>query len=179
MSELPISASPRRRRLRHRPRDLASPMGRLPRWAPDSSSDHLTSADDQRRGRKPHHGGRYAGGAPPYREVFHTLWSTKRHVMMGASQLDAYGNQNISCIGSFEAPKAMLIGAALPVTRCIEPLTDPCSVAEQLCEAVDFVCGVGLIVRAPSAHESRYHDLHRVVTNLGVYGFIRKVASLR
>ena len=35
----------------------------------------------------------------PYRSVFDTMWGGRRHVMMGASQLDRYGNQNISCIG--------------------------------------------------------------------------------
>jgi acyl CoA:acetate/3-ketoacid CoA transferase beta subunit len=35
-------------------------------------------------------------GWMPYRAVFDTLWSGRRHVMMGATQIDRYGNQNIA-----------------------------------------------------------------------------------
>src|SRR3972149_3734890 len=46
----------------------------------------------------------------PYRSVFDTLWSGRRHVMMGATQIDRFGNQNISCIGEFQKPRAQLLG---------------------------------------------------------------------
>ena len=46
----------------------------------------------------------------PYRRVFDVLWSGRRHVMMMATQVDRYGNQNISCIGDWARPKAQLIG---------------------------------------------------------------------
>ena len=53
-------------------------------------------------------------GAPegwmPYRAVFDTLWWGRRHVLMGASQIDRYGNQNIAAIGDWAKPKAMLLG---------------------------------------------------------------------
>ena len=111
----------------------------------------------------------------PYHEVFHLLWSTKRHVMMGASQIDAYGNQNISCIGSFEAPKAMLIGARGAPGNTIYNRTSywiPKQSARIFCDQVDFICGVGNDrAAALGSQTSRHHDLHRVVTNLGVFGF--------
>lgn len=34
--------------------------------------------------------------------------------MMGASQIDRYGNQNISCIGDWERPTASSSGCAAP-----------------------------------------------------------------
>ena len=155
---------------------LASPMGRLPslgaRLARQTTSPQLMISDGvasltTEAGTLEAH--------LPYREVFHTLWSTKRHVMMGASQLDAYGNQNISCIGSFEAPKAMLVGARGAPGNTLYHRTSywiPVQSPRSFCEAVDFVCGVGFDrARSLGARESRYHDLHRVVTNLGVYGF--------
>src|SRR5258708_774115 len=46
----------------------------------------------------------------PFRAVFDTLWSGRRHVMMGASQIDRYGNQNIASIGPWERPKVQLLG---------------------------------------------------------------------
>ena len=41
----------------------------------------------------------------PYRTIFDIVWSGRRHVMMGATQIDQYGNQNIAAIGGFEQPK--------------------------------------------------------------------------
>ena len=113
----------------------------------------------------------------PYREVFHVLWSTKRHVMMGASQIDAYGNQNISCIGSFDKPKAMLIGARGAPGNTMYHRTSywvPNQSARIFCDQVDFICGVGNDRAAElGSRTARYHQLHRVVTNLGVFGFGR------
>ena len=46
----------------------------------------------------------------PYRQVFDVVASGRRHVMMGASQIDPYGNPNISCIGDQAQPKSQLLG---------------------------------------------------------------------
>ena len=46
----------------------------------------------------------------PYRSMFDVVWSGRRHVMMGASQMDRYGNQNFACIGPMDRPKAQLLG---------------------------------------------------------------------
>ena len=111
----------------------------------------------------------------PYHEVFHLLWSTKRHVMMGASQLDAYGNQNISCIGPYKEPKAMLIGCRGAPGNTLYHRTSywlPKQSARILCEQVDVVCGVGNDRAAELPPRTRrYHDVHRVVSNLAVFGF--------
>ena len=46
----------------------------------------------------------------PYRRVFDVVWSGRRHIMMMASQVDRFGNQNLSAIGDWARPKAQLIG---------------------------------------------------------------------
>ena len=46
----------------------------------------------------------------PYREMFGLLWQGKRHVMMGATQVDRYGNQNIAAIGDWHQPRSQLLG---------------------------------------------------------------------
>ena len=46
----------------------------------------------------------------PFRWVFDTLWGGRRHVMMGATQIDRYGNSNIANIGPWEQPKSQLLG---------------------------------------------------------------------
>lgn len=157
---------------------VASPMGLIPsigaRLARQTTSPQLMLSDGVAT-LTTHDG--IAEAHLPYREVFHVLWSTKRHVMMGASQIDAYGNQNISCIGPFEAPKAMLIGARGAPGNTIYHRTSywiPKQSARIFCERVDFVCGIGNDRAATlGSRTSRYHDLHRIVTNLGVFGFGR------
>ena len=34
----------------------------------------------------------------PFARMFDIVWSGRRHVMMGATQIDRFGNQNIACI---------------------------------------------------------------------------------
>ena len=46
----------------------------------------------------------------PYRRVFDVVWSGRRHVMMMATQIDRFGNQNISCTGDWARPRTQLIG---------------------------------------------------------------------
>ena len=46
----------------------------------------------------------------PYRSMFDWVWSGRRHVMMGATQIDRYGNQNIAAIGDYARPKVQLLG---------------------------------------------------------------------
>ena len=41
----------------------------------------------------------------PYRAIFDLIYNGKRHVMMGPSQIDRFGNVNISAIGEFSRPR--------------------------------------------------------------------------
>ena len=47
----------------------------------------------------------------PFRRVFDVVAYGKRHVMMGATQIDRHGNQNISAIGDFAKPTRQLLGS--------------------------------------------------------------------
>ena len=56
----------------------------------------------------------------PFRRVFDVVAYGKRHVMMGATQVDRDGNQNISAIGDFQQPKRMPVSythLTLPTNR--------------------------------------------------------------
>ncbi|HEX5287534.1 MAG TPA: CoA-transferase, partial [Streptosporangiaceae bacterium] len=90
---------------------LASPMGLIPSlgawlarltFAPEllvtDGEAMLLTADDA------------VEGWLPYRDVLRLVATGRRHMMMGAAQLDRYGNQNISCIGGWARPKAQLLG---------------------------------------------------------------------
>ncbi|MBW2508852.1 MAG: CoA-transferase [Deltaproteobacteria bacterium] len=114
-------------------------------------------------------------GWMPFGSVFDTLWWGRRHVMMGASQIDQFGNQNIACIGSWQAPKAQLLGVRGAPGNTINHVTSywvPNHNARALVPKVDVVSGVGYDrAAALGARGGRFHEIRRVVTNLGVFDF--------
>ena len=114
-------------------------------------------------------------GWMPYRRIFDLLWSGRRHVMMGASQIDRFGNQNISCIGDHASPTSMLIGARGAPGNTINHTTSyfvPRHSPRVFVEQVDFVCGVGYDrAAALGEHTARFHEIRRVITNLAVLDF--------
>lgn len=111
----------------------------------------------------------------PYRQLFDFVWHGARHVMMGASQLDEFGNQNISAIGAdFDRPKAQLIGVRGAPGNTINHPTSYWIAnhsAKVFVEKVDVVSGLGYDRARGAGHAARFHELRRVVTNLGVFDF--------
>jgi acyl CoA:acetate/3-ketoacid CoA transferase beta subunit len=108
----------------------------------------------------------------PFRAVFTVVAAGRRHVMMGAAQLDRYGNQNIACIGDWTRPKAQLLGVrGAPGNTVNHPVSYwvPRHSRRVFVEAVDMVCGVGYD-RAAAAGAG-FHELRVVVTNLAVLDF--------
>ncbi|MGW3247203.1 CoA-transferase subunit beta [Streptomyces sp. NPDC001070] len=111
----------------------------------------------------------------PYRQHLALVTGGRRHVMMGASQLDRYGNQNISCIGDWHRPSRQLLGVrGAPVNTLNNPTSYwvPRHSPRVFVERVDMVCGVGhdrAAAAGPSA--TRFHDIRRVVSDLGVFDF--------
>jgi acyl CoA:acetate/3-ketoacid CoA transferase beta subunit len=94
--------------------------------------------------------------------------------MMGASQIDRHGNQNISCIGPFERPRAMLLGARGAPGNSVNHPTSywiPGHSRRTFVPRVDVVCGVGTDRAAALGRGGRFHALRRVITNLGVFDF--------
>ena len=126
---------------------LASPMGLIPSlgarlarltFAPDllltDGEAYLLDADGQ------------VEGWLPYAKVFTMLAAGRRHVMMGAAQIDRYGNQNISCIGDWKRPKAQLLGVrGAPGNTVNHPVSYwiPRHSPRVFTSGVDMVCGVG------------------------------------
>ena len=82
----------------------------------------------------------------PFCTVFDLLWSGRRHVVMGASQIDRFGNQNFACIGSYAKPKAQLLGMRGAPGNTISHPTSywvPNHGTRTFVEQVDVVSGVG------------------------------------
>ncbi len=111
----------------------------------------------------------------PYRTIFDLIAAGRRHVMMSPSQIDRYGNANISAIGDFRRPTVALLGVRGAPGNTVNHPTSywvPRHSARTFVPSVDMVSGVGYdrAARAgPTA--ARYHHLRRVVSNLGVFDF--------
>jgi acyl CoA:acetate/3-ketoacid CoA transferase beta subunit len=112
----------------------------------------------------------------PYRSMFDVVWSGRRHVVMGATQIDPYGNQNFAAIGpDYAAPKTQLIGFRGAPGNTVNHATSYWVANHSprvFVEKVDVVTGVGWDAAAaagPAALE--FFDLRRVVTNLAVLDF--------
>ncbi|MFI1970922.1 CoA-transferase subunit beta [Streptomyces cinnamoneus] len=126
---------------------------------------------------------RVVEGWLPYRRHLELATGGRRHALLGASQLDRHGNQNISCIGDWKRPERQLIGMrGLPVNTLNHPVSYwiPRHSPRVLVERVDVVCGVGhdrAAAAGPAA--TRFHRLVRVVTDLAVLDFETPDRTLR
>ncbi|MEO6206242.1 MAG: CoA-transferase [Mycobacteriales bacterium] len=166
---------------------LASPMALVPslgaRLARETFEPDLLLSD----GEASYVAGPWALGAPPpetvegwipFRAIFDLVSSGRRHVMMGASQIDRYGNQNISCIGDFARPTNQLLGVRGAPGNTINHPTSywvPKHSTRVFVEKVDMVSGVGYDKPATG----HFHEIRRVVTNLAVLDFRTPDHSMR
>ncbi|HEY2316127.1 MAG TPA: CoA-transferase [Streptosporangiaceae bacterium] len=161
---------------------LASPMGIIPtlgaRLAQLTFEPDLLLTDGEATLVWPAMGAedeRVAEGWLPFREVFTMLAAGKRHVMMGAAQLDQFGNQNISCIGDWARPRAQLLGVrGAPGNTVNHPVSYwvPGHSRRVFVDRVDMASGVGYDrARGLSGRTAEFHELRCVVTNLAVLDF--------
>lgn len=111
----------------------------------------------------------------PYRTMFDVVWSGRRHVVMGASQIDPYGNQNFAFIGDWERPKSQLLGMRGAPGNTVNHTTSywiPDHSPRVFVPQVDVVSGVGYDRAARLSPRVRAdHEIRRVVTNLAVLDF--------
>jgi acyl CoA:acetate/3-ketoacid CoA transferase beta subunit len=111
----------------------------------------------------------------PYRSMFDVVWSGRRHVMMGGSQLDPKGNHNFAAIGDMKRPKSQLLGFRGAPGNTVNNVTSywvPNHSPRVFVETVDVVTGVGYDrAAAAGSAATRFHSLRHVVTNLCVLDF--------
>ncbi len=115
-------------------------------------------------------------GWMPFRNVFDlVVWTGRRHAMTTPSQIDRFGNINISCIGDWHKPKAQLLGVrGIPGNTINHPCSFfvPAHTPRTFVERVDMASGVGFDpARWGAGVKREYHHLHRVITNLAVLDF--------
>jgi acyl CoA:acetate/3-ketoacid CoA transferase beta subunit len=116
----------------------------------------------------------------PFRQVFDMVWSGRRHVMMGATQIDRFGNQNISAIGDWSKPKVQLLGSRGAPGNTANHATSywiPNHGPRVFVEHVDFVSGVGYDRARPALYG--FHEIRRVVSNLAVMDFEARSGAMR
>ncbi len=158
---------------------LASPMGLVPalgaRLARRTFEPDLLATDGEAYLLTPE---REVEGWLPFRQVFDVVASGRRHVVMGANQVDRHGNQNISAIGPHDQPKRQLLGVRGAPGNTVNHRTSywvPRHSPRVFVPAVDVVSGVGY----DHAQGMPYHDVYRVVTNLAVLDFGTPDGSMR
>ncbi|MFE4454295.1 CoA-transferase subunit beta [Streptomyces sp. NPDC056796] len=170
---------------------LAAPMGTVPTigarlakltFSPDlllTDGEALIMADVPAVGAR----AQVVEGWLPYRQHLAMVTSGRRHVMMGASQIDRFGNQNISCVGDWDRPRRQLLGVrGAPVNTLNNPTSYwvPRHSARVFVEKVDMICGVGYdSVAAAGPSAARYHRVPEVISDLGVFDFATPDHSMR
>ncbi|MFC0453825.1 cholesterol ring-cleaving hydrolase subunit IpdB [Rhodococcus jostii] len=113
-------------------------------------------------------------GWMPFRKVFDVVASGRRHVVMGANQIDRHGNQNLSAFGPLQQPTRQMFGVRGAPGNTINHATSYWvgrHSSRVFCDKVDIVSGVGYDQIDPENPAYRFHHLHRVVSNLGVFDF--------
>lgn len=119
-------------------------------------------------------GGGVIEGWAPFRRIFDIVATGRRQSMMGASQIDRYGNQNISLIGDWDKPKRQLIGVRGAPGNTANHRVDywvSRHSTRLFVESVDMVSGVGNDRARAAGSALRFHHLGVIVTNLAVLGY--------
>jgi acyl CoA:acetate/3-ketoacid CoA transferase beta subunit len=113
-------------------------------------------------------------GWMPFNRVFETLAWGRRHVVMGANQVDRHGNQNLSAFGPLQHPTRQMFGVRGAPGNTINHATSYWvgnHTARVFCDAVDVVSGIGYDKVDPDNPAFQFVDVRRVVSNLGVFDF--------
>lgn len=112
-----------------------------------------------------------------FSRVFDNVWSGRRHALVGPSQIDRYGQSNISALGgSYDAPKVQLLGvrgfpgnSICHANSFFVPSHSTRVFVETEC---DVVCSVGYNAkRLPKGYSFDDIDIRCVITNLCVMDF--------
>lgn len=165
---------------------LATGIGLIPRLAaslamktinPDmmmtDSEAYLLSEPNPVSGRSSHEGQKQETWMG-FSRIFDNVWSGKRHAFVGPSQIDRFGQTNISALGgTYEKPKVQMLGArGFPgnsICHANSFFVPAHSKRVFVENEVDVVCSVGYNPdRLPKGYTMDDIDCRLVVTDLGV-----------
>lgn len=112
-----------------------------------------------------------------FSRIFDNVWSGRRHAMVGPTQIDRYGQANISCIGpDYRRPKSQMLGVrGFPgnsishANSFFVPNHNP---KVFVAGEVDMVASIGYNpARLPRGYSFADIDIRLIVTNLAVLDF--------
>ncbi|SEQ86246.1 glutaconate CoA-transferase subunit B [Solimonas aquatica] len=112
-----------------------------------------------------------------FERVFECVWGGKRHAMIGPTQIDRWGQTNLSVVGPYERPKSAVLGVrGLPgnsICHANSFFVPNHSPRVFVSGEVDMVSGVGYQPQRWSAGMKHdYVDLRLIVTDLCVLDFL-------
>lgn len=115
-------------------------------------------------------------GYMSFERVFECVWGGQRHAMIGPTQIDRWGQTNLSAVGPYEKPKSAILGVrGLPGNSInhINSLFVPAHNSRVFVAGeVDMVSGVGYKPeRWGPGMKQDYVDLRLIVTDLCVMDF--------
>ena len=111
-----------------------------------------------------------------FSRIFDNVWSGKRHALVGPSQIDQYGQANISALGNYEQPKVQMLGVRGFPGNSISHANSffvPVHSKRAFVEGeVDTVCSIGYnSTRLPRGVTLADIDIRLIVTDLCVMDF--------
>jgi glutaconate CoA-transferase, subunit B len=112
-----------------------------------------------------------------FSRIFDNVWSGKRHALVGPTQIDRFGQANISCIGGdYAKPKVMMLGVRGFPGNSISHKNSffvPAHARSVFVEnEVDMVASIGYNpARLPKGYSLDDIKIQRIVTNLCVLDF--------
>ena len=115
-------------------------------------------------------------GSMNFERVFECVWGGQRHAMIGPTQIDRYGQTNLSVIGDYKKPKAAILGVrGLPGNSInhINSFIVPSHSKRVFVEGeVDMVSGVGYNpARWEPGMRQDFMAIRHIVTDLCVLDF--------
>ncbi|WP_248741667.1 MULTISPECIES: CoA-transferase subunit beta [unclassified Pseudomonas] len=119
-----------------------------------------------------------------FSRIFDNVWSGKRHALVGPTQIDRFGQANISCIGEYARPKAQMLGVRGFPGNSISHANSFCVPSHNrrvfVEGEVDMVASVGYnparLARGWSLDEI---DIRLIVTDLCVLDFLGPQRQVR
>ena len=119
-----------------------------------------------------------------FSRIFENLWTGKRHALVGPSQIDQYGQANISALGDYAKPKVQMLGVrGFPgnsISHANSFFVPAHSKRAFVAGEVDTVCSIGYNPeRLPRGYTFDDIDIRCLVTNLCVMDFEPETKQMR
>jgi len=119
-----------------------------------------------------------------FSRIFDNVWSGARHALVGPSQIDQFGQANISALGDYDKPKVQMLGVrGFPgnsISHANSFFVPVHSKRAFVDGEVDTVCSVGYNpARLPKGYRLDDIDIRRIVTDLCVLDFEPESKKMR